>query len=153
DDVESGQIAETGPCAAAVTDKDIDDTIVQRRDNGIWTTGRSVREGATNDLLCLGVEDGKTSRSQRVGQPEHGPGIVTGRISLRCRGAEFDTWVKQLIEKISRGESHVWRGHGAQRIAREHRDGSGAPLLPQLQGVAHVCGGKKIDPLAPFNAL
>ena len=47
----------------------------------------------------------------------------------------------------------MWRCHSAQRIAREHGNSGRTPLLPQLQGMAHICRGEEIDALAPFDAL
>ena len=45
----------------------------------------------------------------------------------------------------------AWRR--TQRITREHSNRGRTPLLSQLQGMAHICRGKEIDPLAPFDAL
>ena len=82
--MEGGQLTQAELGAGAVTDGDIDDAITQRRDRGIRTTGRRVGEGAANNLLGLGVQDGKTPRPESLGQPEHGPGIVAGRVRLGC---------------------------------------------------------------------
>ena len=64
DNVEGGQLTQAELGAGAVTDGDIDDAITQRRDRGIRTTGRRVGEGAANNLLGLGVQDGKTPRPE-----------------------------------------------------------------------------------------
>src|SRR5215510_3287847 len=84
DNMEGGQLTQAELGARAVPDGDIDDAIAQRRNRGIRATGRRVREGAANNLLGLGVQDGETPRLEPVGQAEHGPGIVAGRVRLGC---------------------------------------------------------------------
>jgi len=63
---------------------------------------RGVIRRSTDDLLCLFVQDLVAAGAQCFRAVEHQPGIVTGRVRIRCRGADPDRRIEQAVEEVLR---------------------------------------------------
>jgi hypothetical protein len=94
--MEGGQLTQAELGAGAVTDGNIDDAIAQRCNRRIRATGRRVGEGATNNLLGLGIQDGETPWPELVGQ--YAPCIV-GSIVGTLSGVNYNCQILCIMDK------------------------------------------------------
>src|SRR5262249_13208383 len=99
---------------------------------------------AADELQRLALERRESARTQLVGLAKYFPGIVTGRVGARRRGAELDGRIEHRIEQRRGRDRQPGPRQRAELIVREEHDRAALLGGGERLRMLHVGGGEDL---------